>query len=103
EDATRISGLESIVPSTETQAFLEAVGGRSEFTSTEGGVKVGGSAETLYLLLPNGDRDRIGQREYRQENEFAKGLAGYTVANARPVFDELRQVKSPYEIKLLQH
>ena len=103
EDASRISGISTIVPSTETQAFLESVRERTEFASKEGGGKVGGGAETLYLLLPNGDRDRNGQREYRQENEFAKGLVDYKVANARTIFDPLRLIKSPYEIKLMRH
>lgn len=56
----------------------------------------------LYLLTPGRDL-----REYRTEHEFA-GLisgasAGLKVKAAQPIFGELRQIKSPWEIKLMQH
>ncbi|HBE82878.1 MAG TPA: hypothetical protein DDW24_08875 [Blastocatellia bacterium] len=55
------------------------------------------------MLLPNGDRDGNGSREYSQESRFAAQLSGQKVENARRIFDELRLIKSPYEIKLMQH
>jgi Xaa-Pro aminopeptidase len=58
----------------------------------------------IYLLAPSGDR---GLREYRQEYEFAEGVkaasAGLKVKPAFPIFAELRQIKSAWEQKLLQH
>jgi Xaa-Pro aminopeptidase len=56
----------------------------------------------LYLLTPGRDL-----REYRTEHEFA-GLisgaaAGLKIKLAQPIFAELRQIKSPWEIKLMQH
>jgi Xaa-Pro aminopeptidase len=57
----------------------------------------------LYLLTPQG-RDL---REYRPEHEMAEAIstanAGLTIKNAHPIFAELRQIKSPWEIKLMQH
>lgn len=57
----------------------------------------------IYLLTPPG-RDL---REYRHEHEFAENLkaanAGLKVKTAHPIFAELRLMKSPWEIKLLQH
>ena len=57
----------------------------------------------IYLLTPP-NRDL---REYRQEHEFAENLkaanAGLKLKSAHPIFAELRVVKSPWEIKLLQH
>ena len=53
--------------------------------------------------MPDGDYDSDGKREFRQENEFSRSLAAYKVENSQPIFAELRQIKSPYEIKLLQH
>ena len=57
----------------------------------------------IYLLTPPA-RDL---REYRQEHEFAENLkaanAGLKIKTAHPIFAELRLVKSPWEIKLLQH
>jgi Xaa-Pro aminopeptidase len=56
----------------------------------------------LYLLTPGSDL-----REYRPEHEFASLIsgasAGLKIKRAQPIFAELRQVKSPWEIKLMQH
>ncbi len=101
EQATNISGLKTIVDSSEREAFLQAVKDKKPFSSKEG-TSIGAS-DNVYLLLPEGDHDENGRREFRVENEFAKGLAGYKVENAQPIFAELRLVKSPYELKLLQH
>src|SRR5690606_30354781 len=103
EEASQISGLKTIVPSTEMPAFLEAVRGRSEFASTEGGANIAGGAETVYLLMPRGDNDNNGRREFRQEAEFAKTLGEQKTANGRDIFDPLRLIKSPYEIKIMRH
>jgi Xaa-Pro aminopeptidase len=57
----------------------------------------------IYLLTP----PRGDLREYRAEHELANQLtanpAGLKVKSAHPIFAELRQIKSPWEIKLLQH
>ena len=58
----------------------------------------------LYLLTPQGP----DLREYRQEHEFAENLkaigsTGLKLRIAHPIFAELRLMKSPWEIKLLQH
>ncbi|MGH9799274.1 MAG: aminopeptidase P N-terminal domain-containing protein, partial [Blastocatellia bacterium] len=57
----------------------------------------------IYLLTPP-QRDL---REYRQEHEFAENLkatnSGLKIRTAHPIFAELRLMKSPWEIKLLQH
>ncbi|HEY8460290.1 MAG TPA: aminopeptidase P family protein [Blastocatellia bacterium] len=58
----------------------------------------------IYLLMPN---SKSAMREYRQEYEFAEALraasAGLKLKPAAPIFAELRQIKSPWEQKLLQH
>ncbi len=73
---------------TEFQTFIEAA-------KTDQG--------ELYLLTPP-NRDL---REYRQEHEFAENLkttnAGLKLKSAHPIFAELRLMKSPLELKLLQH
>ncbi len=103
EDATRRSGLARIVDSSEQEAFLQAVREKKAFSSKDGSATIDASSAKLYMLLPMSDNDRNGHREFRVENEFAKGLAEVTVENAQPIFADLRQIKSPYEIKLLQH
>jgi Xaa-Pro aminopeptidase len=91
QDAARISGVRDIVDSAQRATFLQGLR-----TKTAG---IG----TVYLLLPENNFDSDGMREFRQENEFSKTLSGMAVVNARPIFEGLRQIKSPYEIKLLQH
>lgn len=59
--------------------------------------------QAIYLLLPESSSDSEGNREFRKENEFAKTLNGFRVTNAQPIFAELRLIKSPYELKILQH
>ncbi|MBO0724779.1 MAG: aminopeptidase P N-terminal domain-containing protein [Blastocatellia bacterium] len=58
----------------------------------------------IYLLSPGPGRDL---REYRQEYELAEAIkaasAGLKYKPAAPIFAELRQIKSPWEQKLLQH
>ena len=101
EDAARISGLKIIVNGAESQDFLQAVKDKKAFTSKDGAAIPTG--ENLYLLLPNSVKDANGMREFRGEIEFSKDLSGYKVVNAQPIFAGLRQIKSPYEIKLMQH
>lgn len=102
EQATQVSGLSRLVDASEKDAFLEAVKSRGTFTSKDGSVSITG-APTLYLLLPEGDRDENGRREFRVENEMSKALTEYKVENAQPIFAGLRHIKSPYELKMLQH
>jgi Xaa-Pro aminopeptidase len=56
----------------------------------------------LYLLLPGAP----DSREYRQEQAFAARLAsvasGLAIRTAMPIFAELRQRKSPWEVRLMQ-
>lgn len=102
EEAARISGIKTIVDAAELNAFLEALGKRLAFTSADG-IKILGGAANIYLLQPNNQQDEIGNAEYARESRIAATLSNYSITNVRPIFDELRQIKSPYEIKLLQH
>ena len=94
EDATRISGIKNITDASELNTFLQAI---KEKTLSSF------STENIYLLLPDGSTDADGMREFAKENEFAKNLNGFKVKNAQPIFANLRLIKSPFEIKLLQH
>src|SRR5687767_13794863 len=102
EQAATISGIKTMVDASELPAFLTAVKERGSFASKES-VGISGLVEKLYLLLPMTEKDVNGSREYRVESEFAKGPTEQKIENARPIFDELRHVKSPYELKMLQH
>ena len=92
DEAARISGIKNIVDAKERGAYLQNLKDKKD-----------ASTESVYLLLPESDRDSDGMREFRVENEFSKQIAGYKVVNAQPIFADLRQIKSPYELKMLQH
>ena len=92
EDAARISGVKTIVDTDQFKTFAEGLTAR-----------MGPMAQTIYLLLPESEQDTDGVREFRREHEFSKNLAGNKVVNAQPIFAGLRHIKSPYELKLLQH
>ncbi|HEV7701766.1 MAG TPA: aminopeptidase P N-terminal domain-containing protein [Pyrinomonadaceae bacterium] len=92
DEAARISGIKDVVESSKRAAFLDGLKAKSDAAIT-----------TVYLLLPDSERDSDGMREFRQESDLSKALTGYTVTNAQPIFAELRQIKSPYELKMLQH
>lgn len=103
EEVTAISGLKAIVDSSERPAFLAAVKAKGPFASKDGKVTISEAPETVYMLLPDGEQDNDGLREFAQEDRFAKSAAGLTIVNAQPMFAELRLIKSPYELKVLQH
>jgi Xaa-Pro aminopeptidase len=106
EEAMRISGLKAVIENAsvtkgtentnELNLFLQSIKDKKSFTTQNGAFSNSFVPETLYLLKGN-------PREYRKENELAAGATGYKIENALPTFAALRQVKSPYEIKLLQH
>ncbi len=103
EDATRISGIKTIVDASELNSFLQSVKDKKSFTAKDETVTVSAFPENIYLLLPGSPSDNDGTREFRKEIEFSKLTAGYTIENANPIFAKLRLIKSPLEIKLLQH
>ena len=92
EEAASVSGIKNIVDATKLKAFLENL----NQTKDKG-------QPTVYLLLPNGEMDSEGLREFRAESDFAKTVSNRKVVNAQPIFADLRQIKSPYELKMLQH
>ncbi|MGI9036838.1 MAG: aminopeptidase P family protein [Pyrinomonadaceae bacterium] len=107
EDAARISGLKTIIDAAELPVFLQSLKDKKDFTAKTD-VKIGvGNLENVYLLLPEDERDGDGMAEFNRENDFAKTLTNYKIINARAgatdIFGDLRQVKSAYELKLLQH
>ncbi|MEQ1603777.1 MAG: aminopeptidase P family protein [Pyrinomonadaceae bacterium] len=103
EQVAAISGLKAIVDASEQPTFLEAVKAKGSFTSKDGKVAISAATESVYMLLPAGERDDAGLREFAVENQFAKAATGVKIVNAQPMFAELRLIKSPYELKMLQH
>lgn len=103
EQASAISGLTTIIDASELQEFLKATRERGGFESKDSKVSIPTAVEKIYLLSPRSESDENGKREYTRETEFAKGPTEQKIENARTIFDDLRQIKSPYEIRMLQH
>lgn len=103
EEATRISGIKTIVDASELNSFLQSFKDKKSFTAKDESFSFTAFPENLYLLLPQSPGDMDGEREYRKESEFSKSITGYKIENANPIFATLRLIKSPLEIKLMQH
>lgn len=116
DDVTKISGLKTIIDAAEFESFLNSVENKKAFSSKTASIP--GGVETLYALLPNDNDDNDGKREFRKEMDWVKSFAkvtttesgefkydsaGYKVTNAQPIFAGLRHIKSPYELKRIQH
>ncbi len=101
-EATKFSGVKTIIDSTELTTFITALGKKEAFTS-KNNVSLANSAESIYLLMPYTEGDSDGMAEFKREQDFAKTLPNYKIVNARPIIDKMRLIKSTYEIKLLQH
>lgn len=126
EDARRISGIQEVWDSEQFNSFFSFLSPRAGMGMQGGAMMMRGrgNAETnpqwasefaafreavnkdeaqLFLLLPGFPGD---SKEYAQEQKFAAKLppaaTGLTPKSALRIFAELRQIKSPYEIKLMQ-
>jgi Xaa-Pro aminopeptidase len=58
---------------------------------------------SLFILRTREDESREFRREQNLAAEWAKSDRGLTIQNVLPVFAQMRQVKSPAELLLLQH
>ncbi len=103
EQAEAVSGVKKIVDAKELKDFLQSLKDKKTFTAKDESVTIANFPEKLYLLLPESDKDGDGMAEFRKENEFSKSLSNSEIKNAQDIFAGLRLVKSPMEIKLVQH
>ena len=120
EEAANISGIKNIVEASEYKNFLELFKNKQSFTSKTGGVTFTPTAENLYLLTPLREIQTYDTREYQREWDLAQSLSkistdeksrnvvygktgSYQVISAEPIFTKLRSIKTPYEIRMMQH
>ena len=57
----------------------------------------------IYLLVPGGSESREYKYEQRFAAEWVQTASGYSVKNVWPIFTQMRLVKSPMELRILQH
>ena len=125
EEASQLSGIREIWLASEFEPFLKALRNRQPYRPKPEAILLSDQPATttvsndngfnalfdaaakneagLYLLVPGA----VESREYKQEQRFAADWAqtasGFSVKNAWPVFTQMRLVKSPMELRLLQH
>jgi Xaa-Pro aminopeptidase len=125
-EAHQISGINEIWQSSEFEPFIKALRNRQPYLpkpenifmsnlppgttisndhgfNTMFDAAVKGEAG-IFMLVPPGDGE---SREYKYEqrfaSEWAKTASGYSIKNAWPVFVRMRLVKSPMELRIMQH
>jgi Xaa-Pro aminopeptidase len=57
----------------------------------------------LFMLVPGDAESREYKYEQRFASEWAKTASGYGIKNAWPIFVQMRLVKSPMELRIMQH
>lgn len=120
EDATRISGVARILDAKDYPNFLAKLRAGDGYASPDGAFSLPDSVENLYLLTPETRFDMNDTREFQKEWDLARelskpsanmttGLVSYEktgalqIQTAHPIFEKLRLVKSPFEIRVMQH
>ncbi|REJ78798.1 MAG: M24 family metallopeptidase [Acidobacteria bacterium] len=97
EEARERSGIKNVIDASEWKDFVSALKENRDFSFDNVSLK-GIPAPTNVYLLTSGD-----DREFGREKELSNELSGYEVEDASSIFAQLRLVKSPYELKILQH
>lgn len=125
QEAHQLSGIREIWQASEFDSFIKALRNRQPYRpkpenifmsdlpldtplSNDHGFAslfdaAGKNEAGLFMLMP-GDAE---SREYRPEQRFAgewsKTASGYGIRNAWPIFIAMRLVKSPMELRIMQH
>ncbi len=126
EEANQLSGIREIWHVSEFDPFIKALRNRQPYrpkpenifmsdlpkdmplTNDHGYATLFDAAAKgeagLFMLMPGQQGE---SREYKQEQRFAADWAstasGYGIKNAWPIFTQMRLVKSPMELRILQH
>jgi Xaa-Pro aminopeptidase len=125
EEAHQISGIREIWQASEFDPFIKALRNRQPYrpkaenvfmsdlpadmplTNDHGYTQLFDAAVKgeagIYLLVPGAKESREYKNEQRFASEWAQTASGFSVKNAMPIFEQMRLVKSPMELRLLQH
>lgn len=104
EQARKISGVQTVLDAEDFAPFVAALKAGKTFEKVKGleNIAALNVQRKLYLLLPV----EPDAREWTQEVTFAetwKNQPAFKVESAQDIFRDARLVKSPYELKILQH
>lgn len=125
EEANQLSGIREIWQSSEFEPFVKALRNRQPYrpkpenifmsdlpkdmplTNDHGYTALFDAAAKgeagMYLLVPGSGESREYKQEQRFAAEWAQTASGFSVKNAWPIFSQMRLVKSPMELRILQH
>ena len=125
EEANQLSGIREIWQNTEFDPFIKALRNRQPYrpepqnvfmsdlpvgtplTNDHGFTALFDAAAKgeagVFMLVPGDGESREYKQEQRFASEWAKTASGYSVRNAWPIFSQMRLVKSPMELRILQH
>ena len=125
EEANQLSGIREIWNASEFDPFIKALRNRQPYrpkaenifmsdlpadmpmTNDHGYTALFDAAAKgeagLFMLVPGQGESREYKQEQRFASDWASTASGYSVKNAWPIFTEMRLVKSPMELRLLQH
>jgi len=125
EEANQLSGIREIWNASEFDPFIKALRNRQPYrpkaenifmsdlpadmplTNDNGYTALFDAAAKgdagLFMLVPGQGESREYKQEQRFASEWASTASGFSVKNAWPIFTEMRLVKSPMELRLLQH
>jgi Xaa-Pro aminopeptidase len=120
EEAAAISGVKTIIDASEYENFFNLLKNKQPFKSQTTGFPFTPAAANLYLMVPHMGYETDDTREYQREWDLAKQLSkitiespanpitfektgNYQIVSAAPIFTKLRSIKTPYEIRQIQH
>ena len=125
EEAYQLSGIREIWWANEFKPFMEAVRNRQPYRPAPENVFMSdlSPATTLsndhgfaslfdaaakgdagiFMLVPGDAESREFKYEQRFATEWVKTASGYSIKNAWPIFTNMRLVKSPMELRIMQH
>ena len=125
EEAHRLSGVKEIWQSTEFDPFIKALRNRQPYRPKPENVFMSDQPVTttlsndhgfhtlfdaaakgeagLFMLVPGQGESREYRPEQRFAADWASTASGYSIKNAWPIFTEMRLVKSPMELRIMQH
>ncbi|HEX6284206.1 MAG TPA: aminopeptidase P N-terminal domain-containing protein, partial [Pyrinomonadaceae bacterium] len=125
EEAHQLSGVSEIWQASEFDPFIKALRNRQPYRPKPENVFMSELPPTttlsndhgfaslfeaaakgeagLHLLVPGGNESREYNYEQRFAAEWVQTASGYSIKNAWPIFTRMRLVKSPLELRILQH
>ena len=125
EEAHQLSGVREIWQNSEFEPFIKALRNRQPYRPKPENIFMSDlPADTplsndhgfaalfdaaakgeagLYMLVPGSPDSREFKYEQRFAAEWGTTASGYGIRNAWPIFSQMRLVKSPMELRIMQH